>query len=105
MSELPDRPLPSLPPKRHLPDLVAESLIRFIQERCAGGDQLPSESDLSKHLGVSKGSRREALRALEVMGCVTKRNGAGTYVTTRWHDLLAKPIGWGLLDRGKTMGE
>jgi GntR family transcriptional repressor for pyruvate dehydrogenase complex len=97
--------MPARLSKRHLPDLVAESLIRFIQKKCKGGDQLPSELVLSKHLGVSKGPLREALRALEIMGCVVKRNGSGTYVTTQWHDLLAKPIAWGLLDRDKTMAE
>jgi GntR family transcriptional repressor for pyruvate dehydrogenase complex len=97
--------LPALPAKKQLPDVVAESLVRFIQERCEGGEQLPSEGELAAQLGISKGLLREALRALEVVGIVEKRNGTRAYVTTRWHELFSKPISWGLLDRGKTMAE
>lgn len=91
--------------KRQLIDAVAESLVRFIQEHCESGDRLPSEAKLGEMLGVSKGSLREASRGLEMMGVVEKRNGAGTYVTTRWHELLSRPLSWGLLDRDKTMTE
>jgi GntR family transcriptional repressor for pyruvate dehydrogenase complex len=80
-------------------------LVRFVQEHCSGGDQLPSESDLASQLDVSKGSLREALRALEFVGFVEKRNGMRAYVTTRWHELFSKPISWGLLDRGRTLAE
>jgi GntR family transcriptional repressor for pyruvate dehydrogenase complex len=97
--------IPNVSPKKQLTDVVAETLVRYIQDRCSGGDQLPSESQLASQLGVSKGPLREALRALEVVGLVEKRNGTRAYVTTRWHELFSKPISWGLLDRDRTLAE
>ena len=49
-----------------------------IDEReLAVGEVLPSESDLARQFGVSKGSIREALRILEVNGFVSVKAGAG----------------------------
>jgi GntR family transcriptional repressor for pyruvate dehydrogenase complex len=45
------------------------------------GDKLPSETDLSRELDVSRSSIREALRALESQGIIEVRSGAGSYVT------------------------
>jgi GntR family transcriptional repressor for pyruvate dehydrogenase complex len=47
------------------------------------GDKLPSEKELTDNFGVSKGSLREALRSLEVLGLVEIRQGAqgGAFVT------------------------
>ena len=57
------------------------ALIR-IQELGAG-DQLPGESELSKQLGVSRTTIREALMTLEQDGLVARRHGVGTFVTSR----------------------
>lgn len=105
MPSAPSIRLPAPVSRRQLPDMVGESLMRYIQSHCESGDLLPSEAKLCSTLGVSKGPLREALGALEMMGVVEKRNGSGTYVTTRWHELLSRPISWGLFDRGKTMAE
>ena len=40
------------------------------------GDKLPSDSELMDSFGVSKGSLREALRSLEVLGLLEIRKGA-----------------------------
>ena len=39
------------------------------------GDRLPSETDFSKHFGVSKSSLREAYRVLEAYGLLEIRQG------------------------------
>ena len=47
------------------------------------GDKLPSDKELMNNFGVSKGSLREALRSLEVLGLLEIRKGAlgGAFVT------------------------
>ncbi len=45
------------------------------------GEKLPSESELSKMLSVSRNTVREAIVLLEKMGLVTKKRGVGTFVT------------------------
>jgi GntR family transcriptional repressor for pyruvate dehydrogenase complex len=46
----------------------------------AAGDRLPAERELAERFGVGRGSVREALRELEILGLVEARHGAGTYV-------------------------
>jgi DNA-binding FadR family transcriptional regulator len=55
------------------------------------GERLPSEEDLQRQLGVSRGVVREALRALEERGVVVVRHGSGQLVT--------EPSDWNVLDR------
>lgn len=47
------------------------------------GDKLPSDNEMMDSFGVSKGSLREALRSLEVLGLLEIRKGAlgGAFVT------------------------
>jgi len=45
------------------------------------GDQLPPERQLAGFFGASRGSVREALRALELSGVIVSRQGGGNFVT------------------------
>lgn len=56
------------------------------------GDRLPVEKELATRLGVSRGSLREAVRALAILGVVETRQGDGTYVTALDASLLLHPI-------------
>jgi GntR family transcriptional repressor for pyruvate dehydrogenase complex len=56
------------------------------------GDRLPSEREMSESLGVSRASIREALRALEVIGLVESRQGAGNYIKTNFGNSLFEPL-------------
>jgi GntR family transcriptional repressor for pyruvate dehydrogenase complex len=46
------------------------------------GDRLPKEPDLAAHLGLSRNSLREAVRALSLIRVLDVRQGDGTYVTS-----------------------
>ena len=48
----------------------------------APGDRLPPEQELADRLGVSRGSLREAVRALSQINVLDVRRGDGTYVTS-----------------------
>lgn len=44
------------------------------------GDRLPPEPELAGQLNVSRGSLREALKVLEVMGLLKVQRGSGTFI-------------------------
>ncbi|MFL7893108.1 MAG: GntR family transcriptional regulator [Anaerolineales bacterium] len=44
------------------------------------GEQLPTEPDLAKQLGVSRATLREAMRTFETQGLLLRRQGVGTFV-------------------------
>jgi GntR family transcriptional regulator, transcriptional repressor for pyruvate dehydrogenase complex len=56
------------------------------------GDRLPRENDLAQHLGLSRNSLREAVRALEVINILDVRQGDGTYVTSLAPELLLDAV-------------
>jgi len=60
---------------------VEETLVALLED-CSPGDQLPPESELAQQLGVSRATLREALRALEERGMISRRQGVGTFVTS-----------------------
>ncbi|WP_400163037.1 GntR family transcriptional regulator [Brevibacillus sp. TJ4] len=47
------------------------------------GERLPSEAALSKQLGVSRATLREALRLLEEEKIVIRRHGVGTFINAK----------------------
>ncbi|MCE7794544.1 GntR family transcriptional regulator [Salipaludibacillus sp. CUR1] len=47
------------------------------------GERLPSEFQLSKQLGVSRATLREALRMLEDESVIIRRHGVGTFINTK----------------------
>ncbi|MGI8315148.1 GntR family transcriptional regulator [Halobacillus mangrovi] len=69
---------------RHLYLQVIEQIKRDIENGIYLEKQkLPSEFQLSKSLGVSRATLREALRILEEEGVVTRRHGVGTFVNPK----------------------
>lgn len=61
--------------------VVMNELRRHIEsEMLTPGDRLPTEQSLAETLGVSRGTVREALKALEILGILETRRGAGMFV-------------------------
>ncbi|WP_163530664.1 GntR family transcriptional regulator [Halobacillus ihumii] len=69
---------------RHLYLQVIEQIKRDIENGIFfEKEKLPSEFELSKSLGVSRATLREALRILEEESIVTRRHGVGTFVNPK----------------------
>lgn len=67
--------------RESLQESVQQRVKQFIVDNgYMAGDALPSEAELTKLLGVSRPSLREALRVLGTLGVVKSRHGQGTYV-------------------------
>jgi GntR family transcriptional regulator len=61
-------------------DKIKEDIEKGLYE---AGERLPSEFQLSKQLGVSRATLREALRMLEDESVVIRRHGVGTFINTK----------------------
>ena len=69
---------------RHLYLQVIDKIKRDIENNTyKEKEKLPSEFQLSKLLGVSRATLREALRILEEDNVVTRRHGVGTFVNPK----------------------
>ncbi|GGB30778.1 UTRA domain-containing protein [Virgibacillus dakarensis] len=69
---------------RHLYLQVIDEVKRDIEcGKYKEREKLPSEFQLSKQLGVSRATLREALRILEEENVVTRRHGVGTFVNPK----------------------
>src|SRR3954469_8867096 len=74
-------------------DVVLQGIKQMITDgRLGPGSRLPVEKDLAENLGVSRGSLREGVRALCIMGVLETRQGDGTYVTSLDSNLLIAPM-------------
>ena len=71
---------------------VAKQIERLILKKLQPGDKLPSERDLAEMLRVSRGSIRDAIRTLELLGVVETRQGAGTLVREISVESLVNPF-------------
>jgi GntR family transcriptional repressor for pyruvate dehydrogenase complex len=65
---------------------ASRTAMELIRERIASHEfpplsRLPRETELAASLGVSRSALREAIRALELVGVLRSRHGAGTFVT------------------------
>lgn len=61
-------------------DKIKEDIENGVYET---GERLPSEFQLSKQLGVSRATLREALRMLEDESVIIRRHGVGTFINTK----------------------
>lgn len=89
---------------RPLHQQAARALLDAIRDMDAKENRLPSEEELTRRLGVSRATVREALQALVAAGVITRRHGKGTYAhpsvlairhrvdqNPDFRDLLAEP--------------
>jgi GntR family transcriptional regulator, transcriptional repressor for pyruvate dehydrogenase complex len=85
---------------------VAQQIQRLILDGALKpGDKLPPERELAERLGVSRGSVRDAIRTLELVGLVVPRQGEGTVVADLSSEALAMPIASVLLRKRELIAE
>jgi len=83
---------------------VARQLERRITQDLKPGDLLPPERELVQMLGVSRGSVRDAIRSLELMGLLEPRQGIGTVVCNP-ASAPANPLATALLEKRRAVAE
>lgn len=75
---------------RSIADQVEELLRGRIRDGFyASGSRMPSESELSEELGVSRATLRTVLAKLAVNGLILRKQGDGTYVNARVREINA----------------
>ncbi len=82
--------------RRKKADVTARLLATFKQLISEGtlapGTRLPAEREMASSLHVSRGSLRQVLKMLEIMGVVSQRVGDGTYLNGAAPSILAEPM-------------
>lgn len=68
----------------------------IIDNNVKAGDILPSESELSKVLGISRASIREAFRSLEALGIISTIQGKGRYLRDFNYDAMVEHLSYNL---------
>jgi DNA-binding FadR family transcriptional regulator len=72
---------------------VQDRIVELIHDReLPAGAPMPTEPQLMDHLGASRNSVREAIRALQALGIVEIRHGYGTFVGRASLDALAPSL-------------
>jgi len=94
-----------LPRKPPLSSSVRETIgARISSGELAAGSRLPPEPELAGEIGVSRATLREALRALEDEGVLTRVRGAGTFVTRRVEVRNSLDVNFGVTDAIRSGG-
>jgi GntR family transcriptional repressor for pyruvate dehydrogenase complex len=63
------------------PEVLVEQILRQIKSgKLKPGEALPSQRELAKLFGVGLGSIREAIKILDVLGCLHVIRGKGTFI-------------------------
>lgn len=70
-------------------DLITDSIVN---KELKLGDRLPPERQWAEQLGVSRATVREAIRALEMFGLVSCRQGEGNFVSDNLKTALTQPL-------------
>jgi GntR family transcriptional repressor for pyruvate dehydrogenase complex len=72
--------------------LLSEFKLLMSTGEITPGTKLPPERELAKRFGVNRGSLRQVLKLLEIMGVLTQRVGDGTYLNASAETILNEPL-------------
>lgn len=72
--------------KSNVVDTVIEQLLDLLLEgKLKVGDRLPAETELAAQVGVGRNSIREAMKVLQVLGILERRQGDGSYISSSFN--------------------
>ncbi|MBK8021028.1 MAG: FadR family transcriptional regulator [Chloroflexi bacterium] len=92
------KPIQRITPPPLINDQVQEAVKQYILDNhLQHGDRLPSENALSKQLGVSRNSVREAVQSLSSLGIIEVRRGSGLFVKGFSLQPLIENLSYGVL--------
>jgi len=81
---------------------VVDQIIETIKDALISGDlvpgqQLPSEPELARQLGVGRSAVREALKVLQAIGVLVSIRGSGTYIAEEPSERLLNPLSFAIM--------
>lgn len=82
-------------------EIAAQMIAQIHDGTLKPGDRLPSERTLAEKYGVSRTAIREALRSMEMMGCVESRVGEGTFIKSPSLSNIVDPFSMVMSRNGK----
>src|SRR5579862_5422279 len=80
------------PDSRVTARLLTEIKQLMLTGELAPGAKLPPERELARRFGVNRGSLRQVLKVLEIMGVINQRVGDGTYLNRSAESILDEPL-------------
>lgn len=86
-------------------EIAAKMLDQIQNGELQPGDRLPPERALAEEYGVSRTAIREALRSLEMMGCVESHVGEGTYIKAPSLSNIVDPFSMIIAQNGRMGSE
>lgn len=82
--------------RKRLAEEIADQIVSLIVKGSVKqGDRLPAERELMKRFNVGRGSLRQAIGTLSMVGVLNARAGSGTYITVTREELLSNSLSWG----------
>ncbi len=89
----------SLQNKSVVENIIDKIISAIIAGELAPGDQLPTEIELCRDLGVGRNSVREAIKKLEAYGVVYIKRAEGTFVSETYSQKMLDPMLYGRILR------
>ena len=90
-------------PIRLYEDIAAQMIAQIHSGELRPGDRLPPERTLAEKYGVSRTTIREALRSMEMTGCVESHVGGGTFIKAPTLDNIVDPFSM-VLNQNRQLG-
>ena len=88
--------------KQSTVQIASQAIIDFIKEGdIKPGEKMPSETVMSKRLGVSRATLREVYRQLEIMGYIKLEAGRGAFVAETQNSVVEEVTNYFRLNSGK----